>query len=257
MNCVCTIIKNEHPYIREWALHHLSLGFDKIFLYDNNSFKDYNIEIGDLIESHQIEIKLWNDVTKARQLNAFRDFMFSEEWGEDDWCAFIDVDEFIFLDEGRNISQFIALYKQYAGVALYWKCYNANGYIQAPKKLSTIDAYTTTCVVNDFSTKMICRIRDIRDFIMVHLFVPHFGKMYVTPTGTPLCVFNIRDLNYKNGHIKHYFTKSWEDWVRRLKRGNVTQNLRLVDTFFEYNPDLEKYKDELIKELNYDEFPSI
>lgn len=56
--------------------------------------------------------------------------------------------------------------------------------------------------------------------------------------------------------LDHYFTKSWEDWVLRLKRGNITQNasaLRTVDAFFQYNPELLPYRDELVKKYLGDE----
>lgn len=257
MNCICSVIKDEHPYIREWSLHHLALGFDKIFLYDNNSSKPYDKEIGDLMGLGKIEIKIWRDSTKSRQLTAFHDLMQSKEWGDADWCAFIDVDEFIFLDEGRNISQFISLYERYAGVALYWKCYNANGRIKAPQNVSTIDAYTAQFIFNDYSTKIICRVKDVQNFILVHLAVPKWGKTIVTTSGTPHCLWNIKDLNYVNGHVKHFFTKSWEDWIKRMKRGNITPKLRQVHTFFECNPDLKYLERELTKELNYHEFPSL
>lgn len=34
---ICTIVKNENHYIRNWVSYHLRLGFDTIYLYDNNS----------------------------------------------------------------------------------------------------------------------------------------------------------------------------------------------------------------------------
>ena len=39
---ICTMIKDEHPYVREWALHHKKLGFDKIVLYDDRFEIYYN-----------------------------------------------------------------------------------------------------------------------------------------------------------------------------------------------------------------------
>ena len=68
---------------------------------------------------------------------------------------------------------------------------------------------------------------------------------------------NAKYCDYTNGHIKHYITKSWEDWIRRLKRGNITRGLRTVDLFFRFNPDLNIYREELTKNLNYLDFPTI
>ena len=32
---ICTCIKNEHAYLREWLEYHLGLGFDHIYLYED------------------------------------------------------------------------------------------------------------------------------------------------------------------------------------------------------------------------------
>ena len=34
---VCAIMKDENQYIEEWSNHYKNLGFDHIFIYDNNS----------------------------------------------------------------------------------------------------------------------------------------------------------------------------------------------------------------------------
>ena len=33
---VCTVLRNEILYLREWVEHYIKLGFDKIYIYDNN-----------------------------------------------------------------------------------------------------------------------------------------------------------------------------------------------------------------------------
>ena len=34
---VCAIAKDEDPFLKEWVVYHLILGFDHIIIYDNNS----------------------------------------------------------------------------------------------------------------------------------------------------------------------------------------------------------------------------
>ena len=37
MKCaICAIAKNENDYINEWCKYHLNLGFDEIYIFDNN-----------------------------------------------------------------------------------------------------------------------------------------------------------------------------------------------------------------------------
>lgn len=256
MNYICAIVKDEHRYIREWALYHRSIGFDRIILYDNNSSKPYDDELGDLIDDGFIEIRKWSDTSSSRQLNAYNNFVHSNEWLPGEWCAFIDVDEFICFDSVQTVSEFVKIYNGYAGVGLSWKTYNANGHIKAPEGVSTFDAYKTTIEYSEPRIKFIARLEDIDDIYSAHAFAPKRGLL-VTTGGVPVFEQSPEYRDYTNGHIKHYLTKSWEDWIIRLKRGNITRGLRTVETFFNFNPDMISLKEELIKELNYSEFPTI
>ena len=253
---ICTMIKDEHPYIREWALHNKALGFDKIVLYDDGSSHPYDDELGDLMSEGFVEMRKRTGDRLRRQSGAYNEFVRSAEWGDDDYCAFIDVDEFIFFDEAEDVEDFMSYYAEFAGVGLSWKLYNANGHISAPKGIPTPEAYTREFEYFEPRIKVIGRLKDIKYFPTVHHFVPLRGRL-VTTNNRTIYGMHGNYCNYTNGHIKHYLTKSWEDWLRRLRRGNVTRGLRTVDMFFWMNPDLAGYKDELTKNLNVSEFPTI
>ena len=253
---ICAMIKDEHPYIREWALHHKSLRFDKIFIYDDHSSYPYDAEIGDLISSGFIEISQWEGNQWSRQSRAYNQFVWSKEWEDEDYCAFIDIDEFIFFDTAKTIEEFMSLYKEFAGVGLNWRLYNANGRINAPHNISTIEAYTQEFEYYEPRIKVIGRLKDIQSFPSVHHFKPLKGRLVTTDNHT-ITGMEHQPESFINGHIKHYITKSWEDWIRRLKRGNITSGLRTIDTFFKFNPDLANLKQELTKNLDYNQFPTI
>lgn len=253
---ICSMIKDEHEYIREWALHNRSIGFDKIVLYDDNSSHTYDKELGDLMQEGFIEIRKWTDGEWRRQTRAFNDFVWSGDWGENDYCAFIDVDEFLYFDDGKTVAEFMELYAEFAGVGLSWKMYNANGRIESPKGLSMSEAYTTEFDYIEPRIKVIGRLKDISTFPTVHHFIPARGRLVTTNNHTIYGMW-VDCCDYSNGHIKHYLTKSWEDWLKRLKRGNFTRGLRTVDTFFTYNPDMEHLKKQLTKGLDYSQFPTI
>lgn len=254
---ICAMIKDEHPYIREWALYHIGLGFDKIVLYDDNSSRSYERELGDLAAKGIVEMRSWNGIQWSRQSRAFNDFVWNGDWDENDYCAFIDIDEFIFFDKAKDISEFMEMYSEFAGVGLSWRLYNANGRIAAPKGMSTIEAYTREFEYVEPRIKVIGRLRDIASFPTVHHFIPARGKRLVTTNNRTIYGMSGNYCDFTNGHIKHYITKSWEDWVRRLKRGNITNGLRTVKTFFEFNPDLKPYARELTKDLDLSQFPTI
>lgn len=39
---ICTCIKDEQAYLKEWLDYHLSLGFDHIYLYEDDGSKPHN-----------------------------------------------------------------------------------------------------------------------------------------------------------------------------------------------------------------------
>lgn len=249
MYYVCAIIKDEHEYIREWAEHNRKIGFDKMVLYDNNSCAPYDEELGDMIKDGFIEMRPWEDRRWSRQLRAYSDFLYSAEWDKEDWCAFIDADEFIYFEKVKTISEFVKIYDSYAGVGLSWKMYNADGHIKTPKGLPLAKAYTREIDSWEPRIKIVARLSEISCIASPHCIIPTRGEI-VTTGFTPILEQNPEYLDYSNGHIKHYITKSWEDWVKRLKRGNITDGLRTVETFFKLNPEMEYLREELTKSLN-------
>lgn len=55
---------------------------------------------------------------------------------------------------------------------------------------------------------------------------------------------------FYKAHIKHYFTKSWEDWVYRFQvRGDLFPNHRKIEQFFEVNEDMSWYKQKLLEQV--------
>lgn len=109
---VCAMAKNEHLYIKDWCEHYLKIGFDKIYIYDNDdldapSIKDY------LPKSKKIEIiDIRGKKEECLLHHTFDSFYKTHKF---DWCLFCDIDEFLsgvpsihlFLEQRifRNINQ--------------------------------------------------------------------------------------------------------------------------------------------------------
>ena len=95
-------MRNEHKYIREWVEHHIQIGVSHFYLYDNESTKGYADEIGDYLANGTVEITYWPDSINTerasrsnKQISAYNNFISSRKWCDNEWCAFIDLDEFI------------------------------------------------------------------------------------------------------------------------------------------------------------------
>ncbi len=93
MKVIVCIAKNE-PNILDWIKYHIALGFDHIHVYANDwSFP----EIPSIFHAC---VSVYNWPGKAQQLNAYNNAL--RNIGYFDYCAFIDVDEYIVCPEGLD-----------------------------------------------------------------------------------------------------------------------------------------------------------
>ena len=89
---VC-IAKNEDNYIEEWVNYHIKLGFDMIFIYENN----WRCKL-----EHPQITKIPFD-GELKQLPVYNHFV-QINGNNFDWIGFIDVDEFLDnVIEGNQI----------------------------------------------------------------------------------------------------------------------------------------------------------
>ena len=76
--CLCAIGKKENLYAKEYIEHYKNLGYDKIFIYDNNDINDEKFE--DVIKNEidngfvsLIDYRGYNGININPQLNAYKD----------------------------------------------------------------------------------------------------------------------------------------------------------------------------------------
>lgn len=124
---ICAIVKNENAYLYEWATYHLALGFSHIYLYDNNDVDGE--QITDVLNADEfagkitiIDVRGQKYIQKRVYNDCYHTRMF-------DWCAFIDIDEFIVLEKHKNISEFLQNFPYQDAVYLNWKCYGDSGHV--------------------------------------------------------------------------------------------------------------------------------
>lgn len=263
---ICVIVKDEQRNLPEWVEYNLTLGFDDIYVFEDYYSTSHRECLNPYPQCHLIKVcDIWRSKAEIpfgvmRNYNAMRTqdavfwYFLNNYRDRTDWCAFIDPDEFIMTEDGVTLDCLIKEFKDEKGIYLAWRTYNANGYVKRPS-LPTIEAYTTYR-----ENTMDNAGWDFKSFVNMHkaecwdnIHKIHDG---VNTRGQ----HSVRDnelLVYDKAWINHYYTKSWEDWVMRLKRGNMNNNLRTIDDFFSLNPDMECLRDGLVSELNLtaEEFP--
>jgi hypothetical protein len=124
--------------IKEWAAHHLLIGFTFVYIFDHKSklpltevFKNFDKRV--LIERCELDgppkIPL---MKKASEIAAtFRA----------DWFIYLDADEFIILNKFRGVKDMLNHYHFTDSLALNWLVFGTNNHIKDPEGL-IIENYT-------------------------------------------------------------------------------------------------------------------
>lgn len=269
--CICTVIKNEHQYLDEWIQYHINLGIDHIFIfedYDSDSHKEItdkyeNVSLipifsilSETTKKYIPELKISRKIS-PQEIYFKRALLYiKNNYPEYQWGFVIDIDEFITLeDNSKTLEDIIQLYQDYDAFILQWKCYGANEIIQKPdyKEKGVIDTYTSeisgyipTATPKSY-TKTCYNLHNYKQLYFGYSHQPSdfcnfcrtdFSKDRITPI-------------YDNIYIRHYITKSWEEYVNKVNiRGFLYGKIRTYDFFFEVNSDMLYLKDKLISELN-------
>ena len=238
---ICLLAKNENAYINEWLDWHLSIGFDHIYIYDNES----DIPLKHTIYSEYLSYCTFNDWTSNdyqahMQHEAYAHFLKTYAC-QNEWTAFIDADEFVRILNGDSINSFLKDYDSHNGLYIEWITYNANGHIYQDLSVPVRERFTQTVPYTLFQIKgkSIVKPNNIRAMSA------HF------PIGRATG-HNIVDSSHKEVYlskpytcpldkivIDHYFTKSYEEWISKVKKGSCcSYTERKIHEFFILNPDL-------------------
>ena len=104
---LCTPIKKENNYIREFIEHYKKYGVDNIFLYDNNDLDGEKLEdvIKDYLKKGYIQII--NFRGKREALLEMMNHCYLKNYKNYDWLIFFEADEFIYLKNFRNIKKYL------------------------------------------------------------------------------------------------------------------------------------------------------
>lgn len=263
---ILTVIKNEHQYLDEWITYHLNLGIDHIFILedtDSDSHKEITDKYGDKVsldsvlvvldERSRIEAKEVKELNKySVQHMYFRNglnYLKKEYSDVYDWCFIIDNDEFITLDN-CTLEDVLNQFNDYEAFVMSWKCYGANGHINKPLNKGVVEAFTKEAegeIPNQVKT-----CYKLKTFRSEFLYTHHHPTEKCNWCNTDF-VKQYHNATYSKIYIRHYITKSWEEYVwKRKTRGYPWGRERDFDYFFKLNPDMLSIRDYLINQIKDD-----
>lgn len=231
----CVVVKNESEMILEWIAYHLNLGFDTVFIIDDDS-EDDTKEIA-LRAGRHADVRVSDYGTKEKEMQGEVYATLCRENRDFDWIAFIDCDEFLVTDKASIKDELSAVDAE--AVAVNWLMFGSSGHVAKPEGL-TIANYTRRAQI-DFGpnrhVKTIIRPQSAIRGINPHCF--EIEGSYVTADGTPvawerpgLIATPARDRGLR---LNHYFTRSWVHWEKRMARGQLGKTVRTAEDFHKYD----------------------
>jgi len=243
--CICTIGKEENLYIREFVEYYEKFGVDKIFLYDNNDENKEHFEesIKDYIDKGFVSIFDWRGVQKPH-FSAINDcyLRFNKQY---DWLIFYDIDEYIHLTNYKNIKDFLneKKFDKCKKIYLNWVFHTDNDLVYYENH-SLFERFPIVekdaLIKKEFSQKVKSILRgNISNFVISN----NSHTTHVITDSVKACngfgkEINLDDEFYlvnsdnKYFYIDHFYTKSLEEFVNKIKRGSAVNSKNEKYTLF-------------------------
>ena len=231
--CVCGRLGNR--YVSEYVKHYKNLGFDHIYIGDNNRDGEENFK--DVLQSDIDE----NFVTlyDYRHLTAFTDLiytyftdMYNKLSNEYDWIAFFDMDEFLTLVKDTNIKDYLSreCFKNTNQILINWKLYTDNDLIYDDGR-PCLERFTIPMDINKYvqygdikenqHIKCIVRtkIANVKCESVHYLSAELLENTTYNNCGTKIMPDTYQEINYELSYIKHFFTKTIDEFINnRIKK---------------------------------------
>ena len=237
---VCTIFKDEAPYLREWLEFNHLAGVEHFYMYNNNSGDDFRAALEPYIARGWVTLVEWPH--NQKQMECYLDAMerFREETR---WLGFIDLDEFIVPKAVDNLYDFLAPFEKNRGsVKIYWRIFGSSGRMDRDLSSLVCEDFTVCWPKYDDIGK--CFWNTAFDFpanperkkqLHHHLWTEWKGREL-----PPVNCFDQVCIGSRNKalcedfpiQINHYFTKSWKEYAMKKAKGDV---------YFKVNPHDEAY----------------
>jgi len=239
---IVIIIKNEALYIEEWLEYHLLVGVQKFYIYDNESTDNLVQILHPYIKAGIVEYKYFP--YKKKQILAYNDIL-EKARKETFWLAAIDIDEFIVPIENETIPDFLKDFEQYAGVKINWLAYGSSGEKHWRKEL-VIDRFKKHEKTNAHLGRVVKTICNPRAVFKMDIHEPfYFNFAVVVNSSKNSQRYSYMDIEqiYDKIRINHYHTKSYNEYLLKIKKGRTCEMAPFSTKAFEEQDKNDEYSD--------------
>lgn len=273
---ICAIGRRENQYTQEWVSHYLTLGFDHIYIYDNNHDGEEHFEdvLGEQMAEGFVTIIDWrNREGENTQRDAYNDCY--ERFGrKHGWLAFFDFDEFLCFAKSHTditdstekpLQAFLKDKGAFNCILINWMNMTDSGLVRNDRR-PLMDRFTEPMpadkagIGGDYpeNNHVKCIVRGgIRGL--------SFWRNPHVPTTPPMHCCNANGeavrqkaripYNHDTAYLKHFTTKTIEEWLsNKMQKGTPDRTYEEAltsykDYFFKINERTAE-KEAFIKEWN-------
>lgn len=223
MIVLITIVRDELD-MSCWIDYHLTIGFDKIFIWDDHSkipieYKDDRVIIEKVPDNfkHSYISKQTDFYEKAlaNYMNA-------------DWVACLDGDEYVCFDSSRTLKDILNDYIEYGSLSMNWLAFGSNWHDRHPAG-RVFDNYTKRAEQDWAGNKMFkpfFQPKYFKNFICMHQV--NSQRPNFTESGEEILVGQkiLATQNATSNTIwcNHYYSKSRENWETKMTRGDISND---------------------------------
>lgn len=242
-----TISRDEDHIMNEWIVHNLNIGFDHIYIFDDQSTnpivnlikmlpKVYSqkvtvlrLESGvDFFDNEQFKFTKFYDEKLYQYYGNWKQHYFNN-WFlknikvDSEWCYFGDCDEFLYLKNHDDINLLIDDYSDFDSLYIPFIIYGTSFHIDHPEGLVTKNFQYHQNKYAPYG-KSICKLNKVKLFENPHT-VQREGSAWYEAEKLNTKVFDwnekIFDLPV---HLNHYMTCSVKTFISRKLRQEIGLN---------------------------------
>ena len=206
----------DETHIKEWAVHHLLLGFDIVYIFDHrskfpirNEFQGFKNRV--VVErcnmENPVKIPLIKQAIKiAKSASA-------------DWMLYLDADEFLILNHFKGVKRMLLYYNYAHSIGVNWLMFGTNNHVREPPGL-ILENYTKSDLKLNHHVKTFARPQFIIGCSQPHSYHMVNGCKFISVNHEIMSAnspFNQIEMEYYRApaYIAHYVNQSEETYVRR------------------------------------------
>jgi hypothetical protein len=208
----------DEKHIKEWATHHLLLGFTKIIIFDHKS----KIPLNQVFDNFDKRVEIMNvsnmeNPIKIQLMNKALDIARSMNM---DWMIYLDADEFIILHKKYiGVKHFLSEFNFADSLSINWLMFGSNYLEKEPEGLLLENYIRSELYLNDHVKSF------VRPNRVLEAINPHFYNMVYSNRVFGIDGNLIKNDFYKNdvkmkfyespAYIAHYLNQSEETFINR------------------------------------------